>query len=165
MALILRAYPDVPWVFLVRDPVEVIVSHLRQPGAQMVPGMIGYTPAGVEPEQAWRLAREEYCARMLGAFCAAAAEVFDAGAGLGRVLDHECLPAALESVVWPHFALHLDEDARAAMAASLIRDAKHPKLEFSPDGQDKRREATDAVHVAAARWAMPAYMRLLAHRR
>lgn len=27
LPLILRAYPDVPWLFMLRDPVEVIASH------------------------------------------------------------------------------------------------------------------------------------------
>ena len=38
LALIRRAFPDVPWIFLYRDPVEVIVSHMRQRGSQMIPG-------------------------------------------------------------------------------------------------------------------------------
>ena len=39
--LIRRAFPEVPWVFLYRNPVEVIVSHMRLRGAQMIPGLSG----------------------------------------------------------------------------------------------------------------------------
>ena len=37
LPLFRRAFPDVPWVFLYRDPVEVLVSQMRQRGMQMVP--------------------------------------------------------------------------------------------------------------------------------
>src|SRR5439155_24789392 len=40
LPLIQRAFPDVPWLFLYRNPVEVMVSHARQPGSQLVPGML-----------------------------------------------------------------------------------------------------------------------------
>lgn len=41
LPLFRRAFPTVPWLFLYRDPVEVLVSHLRVPGAQMLPDGIG----------------------------------------------------------------------------------------------------------------------------
>ena len=44
-----RAFPDVPWVFLFREPVQVLASHLRQRGAHMVPGAIDPALFGLDP--------------------------------------------------------------------------------------------------------------------
>jgi hypothetical protein len=41
LPLFRRAFPDVPWVFLYREPVEVLMSQLTMPGTQMVPGLLG----------------------------------------------------------------------------------------------------------------------------
>ena len=40
LPLVARAFPDVPWVFVYREPVEVLASHARERGSQMVPGML-----------------------------------------------------------------------------------------------------------------------------
>ncbi len=39
LPLILEAFPDVPWIFLYRDPTEVLVSHTTERGSQMLPGV------------------------------------------------------------------------------------------------------------------------------
>ncbi len=162
LPLILRAYPDVPWLFLIRDPVEVIVSHLRRPGAQMVPGMLGYAPPGVDFAGAALLPREQYCARMLGAICDAVGRVFAAGAPRGRLLDYRDLAGAVDTLVLPHFGIDPDAAERDAIAAALLQDAKSPAFAFRADGAGKQREASAAVREAAEAWAMPAYRRLLA---
>ena len=41
LPLLRECFPDTPWLFLYRDPLEIAVSHLRRPGMHMVPGMIG----------------------------------------------------------------------------------------------------------------------------
>ena len=46
MGLILEAFPGVPWVFLYRDPLEVLVSQMNQRSAQMIPGTIGHLLPG-----------------------------------------------------------------------------------------------------------------------
>jgi hypothetical protein len=162
LPLILRAFPQVPWLFMMRDPVEVIVSHLRRPGAQMVPGMLGFGPPGVDAEAAALLPREEYCARMLGAICDAARRCLESASPLGRVVDYGQLPGAFETVVLPHLRWQPDAAEREALAAAWRRDAKSPHFEFSPDGTSKQLEATDEVRAAAERWVLPVYRQLLA---
>ena len=157
LPLLRKAFPDVPWIFMTRDPVEVIVSHLRMPGAQMVPGMLGLTAPGVDPLTAWQVPREEYVARMLGGICEAAASALDAQA---QVVDYTELPAALEAVVAPHFGVQPGTDEALAMTQALDRDAKNPHQPFSPDQADKQAQATSAVRAAAAQWVAPALERL-----
>jgi hypothetical protein len=40
LPLIRRAFPDVPWIFVYREPVEVLLSHGRRRGGQMIPGVL-----------------------------------------------------------------------------------------------------------------------------
>jgi hypothetical protein len=41
LPLLRGAFPDTPWIFLYRDPLEIVASHLDAPGRHMVPGLIG----------------------------------------------------------------------------------------------------------------------------
>jgi hypothetical protein len=81
LPLIRRAFPDVPWVFLYRDPVEVVVSNLLDPGTwvrdQTNPAM-GRHLAGAGPEQTLQMSRLDYCARVIGRYAQAALEHADA---------------------------------------------------------------------------------------
>ncbi len=162
LPLIAQAFPGVPWIFVVRDPVDVIVSHLRRPGAQMVPGMLGFGPPGVDTREAASLPREEYCARMLGGLCEAAERHLTADPLYGLVVDYGALPGAVDALVLPHLAWCPDTADREEMAVVWRKDAKNPAFAFAPDSQAKRREATEAVHRAAERWVVPVYQRLLA---
>ena len=48
LPLFRRAFPSVPWVFLYRDPVEVLVSQMRQRGAQTVAEIIPPSFYGID---------------------------------------------------------------------------------------------------------------------
>src|ERR1700692_3108813 len=75
-----RAFPNVTWLFLYRDPVEVMVSQIRQRGAQMVPEIV---PPGLYGIDAFDFADlEAYSARVLAKICQAAADHAGAGGGL-----------------------------------------------------------------------------------
>lgn len=162
LPLIRAEYPEVPWLLLVRDPLEIVASQLRQPGVQMVPGMLGFAPPGVDPEQAWRLPRDEYAARMIGAMAEAAGDALEQDAGKVLLLDYRELPAALATRVWPHLGWRPDLDEAQAIAERLQRDAKNPQLPFEPDAEQKRAELDSAAREAVEQWARPAYQRLLA---
>ena len=69
LPLFRRAFPSVPWVFLYRDPVEVLVSQMRQRGMQMVPGMMPPHLYGLEGDEGMSAA--EYSARVLEKICRA----------------------------------------------------------------------------------------------
>src|SRR5262249_16445517 len=56
-----RAFPQVPWVFLYRDPVEVLVSQMRERGLQLIPSALSPCPFGIE--NGTGMTGEEYCAR------------------------------------------------------------------------------------------------------
>lgn len=160
--LITRTFPDVPWVFLMRDPVEIIVSHLRQPGAQMVPGMLASPLPGIALLEAVTMPRAEYGARMLGAICEAVLLHCERHPGQGLLLDHSRLVQDIESRCLPHLGARWTEDEAAWANAALARDAKRPNQTYQDDTSAKQREADAAVREAAERWVMPAYRELKA---
>ena len=54
LGIVRRAFPDVPWVFLYREPVQVLASHFRRCGAHMVPGAIDPELFGLPPDRRHR---------------------------------------------------------------------------------------------------------------
>lgn len=147
LPLFRRAFPDTPWVFLYRDPLEVMVSQMLQPGLQTVPGALPDGLYGIDGGEA--MPREEYCARVLQRICAGALEGLALGQGL--LVNYSELPNALETRILPHFGVTLAADERTAMLAASIQNAKTPQMSFEADAEHKRRQVTPAIEAAVAR--------------
>jgi hypothetical protein len=165
LPLIRRAFPDVPWVFLYRDPVEVLVSQRRQCGAQMIPGVIDPRVFDLDVDMAAlaALPPEDYCARVLASVCRSGLQALQDDRG-GRPLHHRQLPDAAWTIVADHFGLDLDDADRDAMRLAARFDAKNPVLPYQDDSSDKQRQANDSVRLAAETWVRPLYDRLEALR-
>jgi hypothetical protein len=150
------AFPGTPWLFLHRDPAEVVVSHMRQP-AQLAPAAVLDAVCGAGAAEQ---GGPDLCARTLGAICRAALEARAGGGGL--LVDYRELPDAVWSRILPHFGVACDDDERAAMAAAARFDAKAPWLAFAGDAQEKQRLADDAVRAACRDHLDDDYARLVA---
>ena len=159
LGLVRRAFPDVPWVFLFREPVQVLASHFRQRGAHMVPGALDPALFGLDPGKIVHMPPEEYCARVLAAIYRAALEHRDERA---LIVDYADLPDAVFSRILPAFGLDCDAAGLARMREVAGFDAKNPQLLFSPDGEAREREASPALREAAERWVRPLYEELRA---
>jgi hypothetical protein len=139
-----RAFPDTPWIFVCREPREVLVSHRAAPAARLAPepwlsNLVGDAGAAT-PEQR--------CAAFLAATCEAALDAAAAGGGL--VLDYAELPQALWTHVLPHFSVDVSAADRAAMARAGGFDAKAPWLAFSSDVEAKRGGVDARIREACA---------------
>jgi hypothetical protein len=150
------AFPDTPWIFVHRDPVEVMVSHARRPGSQMVgelvdPARLGLAEVGNPLDPA-------YHAAVLTAVCEGALRHWDLGGGL--VVDYRDLPDALFDWILPHFGATPDAEAVARMRAATRRNAKYPEQAFTPDTDDKRREAGAGILAACEGRLATAHARL-----
>jgi len=154
LPLLRRAFPATPWLFLSRDPLEVLVSHRRQAGMQMLPGVVPAELFGLDLASATTMPFEEYGAFVLGAVCRQALEHQDER---GLFLDYRDLPGAVCGRILDWFGLPADDAARAAMAAASRRDAKNPTRAFSDDTAAKAQAATPELRAAVDRWARPAY--------
>jgi hypothetical protein len=143
------AFPDVPWIFLSREPVEVMVSHERQHGAQMIPGALPQPLLGV-PHGDHSLV--DYGAHVLAAMLRSAVHYHGDG---GLLIDYSELPGAISTLIAPHFGISVDVPLHAVLSVN----AKNPVLEFSPDGASKRasvspktQEAVDRIIGDAHQW-------------
>lgn len=145
LPLFRAAFPDTPWVFLFRDPTEVMVSQMRMRGSQTVPGTeLDAVFAIPDPHS---LSTEDYIARVLNRVTQAAVDHAEIGGGL--FVDYADLPYAVERRILPHFGIEADPEGLAALRAAATWDAKAPSFAFEPDAENKRRSASDAVRAAS----------------
>ncbi|KRA59745.1 aspartyl beta-hydroxylase [Caulobacter sp. Root656] len=160
LPLFRRAFPRTPWVFLYREPIEVMVSQARRRGVQMVPSLVPPAIFGVDLPDG--VPDEDYCARVLAAVCEGALRHYPVGGG--RLVNYRQLPEALFTQLLPHFGVTPSEAEIQAMRAAAVRDAKAPEQAFTPDGLDKRQAATPALRLVCERRLDAVYRRLEAMR-
>jgi hypothetical protein len=151
LEIVRQAYPDVPWFFLYRDPVEVLVSQSRRMGAHVIPGVLPPALLGMTPAQATGLAPVEYQARVLARICEAALDHSDDPRA--TFVEYRQLPGPAVTDLAPQ------ADA-APMLRAATRDAKNPALPFEQDRSTKQAQASSAQRAAADRWLVPLYERL-----
>lgn len=142
LSLFRRAFPEVPWVFLFRDPAAILASHARLPGSQMMPGKIA------EFEDGWSVA--DHHAAVLGTIADAALKAFgdDADADTvrsGVAIDYATLPGAVMDRILPLFGIAPIPADMEAIAIVAGRDAKAPDRPF-----DSARDATGSGRITTA---------------
>ncbi len=159
LAVVQRAFPGVPCVFLYRDPAAVLASHGRMPGLHTVPGMMPAAVVGTDLPDAVGLNAGEYAGCVLGKFYEAA--VKSAAAGRIELMNYSQLPQAgigrvLEwcGLAGEHQARHLLEDVSGL-------DAKNPLFRYDPLS---RPVPDQRLRDLAERFISPAYARLEAIR-
>jgi hypothetical protein len=156
LPLFRRAFPSVPWVFLYREPVEVLVSQMRQRGMQMVAEFMSPRLYGIDDADGMRA--EDYCARVLNRICTSVIDNCHHGGGL--LVNYRELPDAIWSRILPHFGVVYSDDEREAASRIARYDAKSPDVAFTNDTAAKQRAATDQVRAAAERQLGDIYRRL-----
>jgi hypothetical protein len=157
LPLIRRAFPQVPWIFLYRDPLEVLVPMTEQFPADIEPALFG-----LSWPQAQAMSTAAYCALVLEYICRAA--IAQHGDG-GLLIEYGELPEAACGPMLDHFGLRYAPDELARMRQTARFDAKQPKALFTPDAAEKRRAASaEIVELASTRLA-PLYRELEALRR
>ncbi len=160
LKLIRRIWPEVPWVFIYRDPVEIMVSNLKNvPDWMLTEEQPEHTSAMLELTQrdVSRMSRDEFCARALGKFYAMAAEQADDRAML---IAYEQLSPETLSEVASFFgaapsAAEMDEITRVSRLYS-----KDSTRAFGGDADIKRRAASPLTLEMAERWAAEPFERL-----
>jgi hypothetical protein len=157
LGLFQELYPDTPWIFLYRDPVEVMVSNMRDPHQQWA---WNERVVGLSRAEMVALPWVELMARTLARKCEAALAGLN---GRGMLLDYADLS---DDAVWARVLRHFGVDPATPDAAALrdarARDAKDLSgRRFEPDSKDKQSRAPDCVRHASERWLAPVYERLV----
>ena len=161
--VIRRAYPNVPWIFLYREPLEVLLSQINSPGAWTVPGLMNPATLGMDSADLAGIQRDEYCARLLGAVCRLALVHYRSGGG--RLVNYAQLPEFVWSEMPGFFGFPCTPSDRQLMLEAARRDAKSPGIPFRRDGADRSAQATERLAALAAQWIEPEYRQLEAARR
>jgi hypothetical protein len=143
LPLLRRAFPSVPWLFLYRHPLEILVSHRRSRGSQMVPGLLPPARFGLTHEQAVALPWEAYAVQVLARLCEAAL----AYQGEGQALSYERLCAAGGTALLEAFHIPYDDELLPQMHTVMGRHAKEPTHPFTADSAAKRAAATATDHA------------------
>jgi len=155
LALVRKAFPGVPWIYLYRDPLEIAVSQVRERGAYMVPGVLGPALTIFPPREAIDMPAETFIARVLGKMLEAGhAGCEHAG---GHALHYAELPEALWTSCRTLLGIPGDAATRAKLQAAARWNAKNPQLEFAADVERKQREARPELRRLVDEWAAPAY--------
>jgi gluconate kinase len=161
LPLIRRAFPRVPWVFVYRDPMEVMVSQFDQRGAHTIPGVLPPGLFGMDLQSAVSMPPEEYCARVLATICNAALQFHREG---GQLINYSELPEIVWNRMLEFFGIDCSESELDALRVAARRDAKSPLAIFQSDAERKRQRASEAVRAAADKWLYPVYEQLEAAR-
>jgi hypothetical protein len=156
LPLFRRAFPSVPWIFLYREPIEVLTSQMLQPGIHRVPDSIQLAWFGLDPEDS--VPDERYCARALASICEAVLQPYAEGGGL--LVNYTDLPQALWTRIMPHFGIACSDAVREAMAATARYDAKAPGMEFSRNASDLRQRKTEELRPIAEQYLGDVYRQL-----
>lgn len=150
LALFRLAFPLVPWVFLYREPAEVLASQMVLRGTELNPQAM--PPGFYGIEDAAGLSGADYCALALARICAAALDAPDGG----LFVDYAELPDAVAGRILPHFGLAASPAERRMMDAITGRHAKRPESAFDPAASAIGAE----VRAAAERHLSAVYRRL-----
>jgi len=153
LPLFVEAFPDTPWIFLYRDPAEVLVSQVRAPGAWTV-------ASALEPEafgMVWddMPPRHEYLARALAKICDAALRYRACGRGL--LVNYDQLPEFALGPLLSHFGMTPTPADVERMSSVSSADAKTPQLIFTDDRPAKRRAVTPALQGLIDQWLSPLF--------
>ena len=158
MKVALEAFPDTPWVFIYRDPVQTMMSHLA-PSKGSGKNAKCITSSRSHPNEKVKaaLARndisevnapaEALCAAHLNMLCEFAVEALeeygtydsDPERSRGLLIDYKFLPGAVPTVLLPHFGL------TETPAKSLLQSMAKESLQYSKSSSRNLRRGKAGV--------------------
>lgn len=161
LPLFRAAFPNVPWIFIYRDPVEVMVSMITKPTGNVDLWMKNRVHAAnflKMPELAdaslWPV---DFIAKTLRGFCLEALKAAKATPpGLFLAVSYDRLPHAVYETIAPHFGIKLTDDQKAIMETEARFSAKEQdQVEFKSDRSTKMKKAPARVVDLARRYVEP----------
>jgi hypothetical protein len=162
LPLLQRAFPGVPWIFLYREPIEVMASAEKEPSGQMIPGVLPPALFGWDANEVGRMELTEYCARVLAKLCEAA--LAQAQAGNGKLVNYRQLPAAIWPELLKYWNVEFSPDQTAQMFGASQWNAKNPAVPFAADSQDRRDSSSPELRALTRQWLEEVYQQLESQR-
>ena len=162
LPLLRRAFPHVPWVFVYRDPVEVVASNLLRPGTwvnEQRDPLRGPFLAGVHAARLAEMPRAEYCARVIDRYCRAALAHADPRA---HFVNYDQLSEPCFRFILRAFGVSASPEELAAMTAQMGFYSKGARSDqrHREDRGAKQRLADAEVRESVEAWARESYREL-----
>ena len=164
LPIVHEAFPDVPWIFLYRDPVEVLVSQLQKRSRWSLPGALPPATFGFTAQDLEGIPLDEFAARLLGRLVDVAVDHLSRYPG-GMLINFSELPEACFGRLLHHFDFDPTAGELERMRQNASHNSKTPGLPYEPDCESKQQAATERVRELAARWIEPSYQQLETLRR
>ena len=150
------AFPDVNWVYLYREPIEVMVSVMHRPGLHTVAGLLPDPVTG--NAGAGSTSAEEFAVRVLAAMGETVIEHWELGGEL--LVAYPDITKAATGPIMRHFGIDAIGEDAALMRSAATHDAKNPEQKFASDTQRKRAEASEAMISAVELYLQPIHHQL-----
>lgn len=160
-----RIWPNVPWLFLYRDPVETIVSNLKDvppwlidDDRRVLASITGSSPAAVAG-----MSIEELCARTIGSLYATA---YNLANDNSMLLNYQQLSVPVIASVLKFFNVSVSTEELQTIARTTEVYSKEVSgtRAFVADRDAKQKHASALVRELSERWASEPY-RLLEQKR
>lgn len=178
MEIALEAFPDTPWAFIYRAPVQTMMSHMdpkkstsgapclrsmRNPPDEVRMVISKSVGQGNPPKEAW-------CAAHLNMLCSSALRayqqfnVYPDGKQRGLLINYESLPGVVARVLLPMFGISPNEKWLEKMKIESTHYSKArggmSKLFFG-DSEDKEQRATHDIQKFSKIILEPTYVELM----
>ena len=151
-----RAFPEVPWIFVYRDPIEVLASLDLLPGC-MVRGAIRPDAVGMDAASFSNMSQDEYLVRLLAHYCKCGLRWHGSS---GRLVNFRELPNAIWTSIARHFNVEFTGEELVAMQRRVSFNSKRPQEKYSDDSESKRRMGAPRWRELATKWIGPVYEQL-----
>lgn len=152
-----RIWPQVPWIFLYRDPIETIVSNVSNPPGWLLDEdhRILAHITGTSLAQVAEMSLEELCARSIGSFFSTADTLANDNSML---LNYSQLSLSVICKVLRFFGVSpTAAEIDAINSRSRLYSKNMEDQPFVSDAEAKRQHASELVRGAAERWANGPY--------
>ena len=156
-----RIWPNVPWLFLYRDPIETIVSNTTNVPPWLVDDdrRVLASITNTSATEVASMSLEELCARTIGSLYSTADRLANDG---GMLLNYSQLSVPVISSVLKFFNVTPSSDELEAIARTSRIYSKEASATraFISDADAKLRQASALVREGATAWAIEPYRRL-----
>jgi len=154
-------WPNVPWLFLYRDPVETIVSNLKDVPPWLLDDdrRVLASIVGKSPDEVAEMSLEQLCARTIGSLFSTAHRLTNDGQLL---LNYKQLSVPVISSVLRFFKVSpsATELETIEHGSQIYSKEVSAQRKFVADAEAKQTFASGAVREAAATWAVEPYQLL-----
>jgi len=149
-------FPDVPRIYIYRDPVEVLVSNLKGPDQFWIyqAEMTGLTARQMTEENTPLV----NCAHAIARASEAFLESYDKNC---LVVDYKQIGRALLEKLIVHFNMSFSTVEIDQMMKTMDFYAKEKTRRFFPDGREKQEQASAKLRSVAEEIVGPVYQRLV----